>query len=256
MASATRPSPARPLRRLLGLAAALLAAADLAAATAVEGNPLGLPTVTAAARTPMLAYGAVLLVVAVWAVATSFADEPEPAAKSTNAKAKAKAAPAPATTVTGDGDERAVIHSLRDHGWYVADDVLLPHVDVDHVAIGPAGVLAIQTMWTNRADGRGKAAARARIAAHQLRQAFARQELDVEVVPAVLAFGPGLTEEPGGVRVVDAVAVLNGHQAEAWLAQLTTRSLLPDTVVGAVRGVVADLREGVDSGAVERVLVH
>lgn len=255
MATATRPSPARPLRRLLGLAAALLAAADLAAATAVEGNPLGLPTVTPGARTPMLAYGAVLLVVAVCAVATSFANEPA-AAKSTKAKAGSAPAPLSVPPVVGDGDERRVIHTLRDHGWYVADDVLLPHVDVDHVAIGPAGVLAIQTMWTNRADGRGKAAARARIAAHQLRQAFARQELDIEVVPAVLAFGPGLTEEPGGVRVVDAVAVLNGYQSEAWMTQLTTRALLPEAVVGAVRGVVADLREGVGTASVEPVLVH
>ncbi len=44
-------------------------------------------------------------------------------------------------------------------------------------------------MWTNRPDARGRAAVRARIAAGRLRGLLAEREVNVEVVPAVLAFG-------------------------------------------------------------------
>jgi hypothetical protein len=214
------------MRRGFGLLAAVVAAADIAIATAVDNNDAGIPTVPSASQAPMVLYGIALFVLGLWAVATSFAGQARRAASG------------------GDPQrERTVIHALRDLGWYVADDVLLPHVDVDHIAVGPAGVLAVQTRWTDRADSRGKPAARARIAAHQIRRALASREIDVEVVPAVLMFGPGLTEEPGGVKVADAVAILNGYQAGEWLDQLGRRSLLDQRTVDAVRGVIADLRE-------------
>lgn len=143
----------------------------------------------------------------------------------------------------GHGDERDVIHALRDSGWYVADDVSIGGVDIDHVAVGPAGVLAVQVMWTNRPDPRGKAAVRARIAAGRLRGVLAASEVNVEVVPAVLAFGPGLTDEPAGVKVVDSVAILFGDQSDRWVAELSRRALLGDDIVEAVRSTVGDLRE-------------
>lgn len=147
----------------------------------------------------------------------------------------------PAASV--QGSERLVIHALRDSGWYVADDVAVAGVDIDHVAVGPAGVLAVQVMWTNRPDPRGKAAIRARIAAGRLRGVLAEREIHVDVVPAVLAFGPGVTDEPSGVKVVDSVAVLFGDQSDRWVAQLSRRALLSGVTVDAVRSVVGDLRE-------------
>ena len=225
---------ARPVRRAFGAIAGLVAAADIAIATAVADNDFGIPSAPAESRSKMLAYGVALLLVGVYAVATSFGkDEAHEAIAATKAT----------TIVPVEGEERLVIHALRDHGWYVADDVLLPHVDVDHVAIGPAGVLAVQVQWTNEPDTRGRPAARARIAAHQLRKALAAKELDVDVVPAILTFGPGLTDQPGGVKVVDAVAMLNGYQAGEWLAELGRRVLLSEHTVDAVREVVCDLRE-------------
>jgi len=238
MAATTR--PARPVRRAFGLLASLVAAADLTVTTAVEGNGAGIPTVPDASRPLMLAYGIVLLAVGLYAIATSFAS-----------KAPAK----PSAARRRQLEERRVVNALRAMGWYVADDVTLPHADVDHVAIGPAGVLAIQTRWTNRPDDRGKPAVRARIAAVQLRKALAVRELDVEVVPAVLTFGPGLTKEPGGVKVVDAVAMLNGYQSDEWLDQLGSRVLLADAVVDAVRETVADLREAAPAAPVRSAAV-
>ena len=227
------PATDRPVRRAFGILAGLVAAADIAIASAVAGNDFAIPAAPAESRSRMLAYGVALLLVGVYAVATSFGKE---------AAANGAGAPSP-TIVPVEGEERRVIHALRDRGWYVADDVLLPHVDVDHVAIGPAGVLAVQVQWTNEPDTRGRPAARARIAAHQLRKALAAKEIDVDVVPAILTFGPGLTDMPGGVKVVDAVAMLNGYQADEWLNELGRRNLLSDQTVDGVREVVCDLRE-------------
>jgi hypothetical protein len=224
--------PARPLRRGFGLLACGIAAADLLLATAVEGNTFGIPTVPDTSRPLMVAYGGLLLVVGLWAVATSFGHTAAPERKVSPARRRQL-------------EERRVVQALRQLGWYVADEVSLANVDVDHVAVGPAGVLAVQTRWTDKEDSRGKPAARARIAATQLRKALAARELPVEVVPAVLTFGPGLTKEPGGVKVVDAVAMLNGYQSAEWLEQLGSRTLLPDDVVAAVRETIADLREGI-----------
>lgn len=223
--------PARPLRRLFGLTALAVAAADIASVAASPGSPTG--AAAAAARLPVTIYGVLLLAVGVWAIASS--------------RARDAAAPADGRDGTSvgfdEGEERAVIHALRDFGWYVADDVSLPHAEVDHIAVGPAGVLAVQVQWTNRPDARGKPAIRARVAAQQLRKVLAEKELSVEVVPVVLAFGPGLTRETGGVKVVDTVAILNGYQAEDWIAELERRALLDAPVVDAVRELLGDLRE-------------
>ncbi len=208
----------------------VVASADVAAIASTSGNPTG--AAATAARLPMTAYGILLLAVGLWCVATSFATQ-----KAVNLDEVDDLQP------VDEGDERAVIHALRNFGWYVADDVLLPHAAVDHIAVGPAGVLAVQVQWTNRADNRGKPAVRARIAAQQVRKMLAAKELSVEVVPVVLTFGPGLTKKSTGVRVIDTVAMLNGYQAEEWISELTRRTLLADEVVDAVRTAVGDLRE-------------
>lgn len=137
------------------------------------------------------------------------------------------------------------VHELRAHGWFVGDDVRLPNGEIDHVLVGPAGVLAVQVMSSLERDPRGKADVRARIAARQLQHALAVQELKIDVVPAVLACGPGQPEVPGGVRVVDGVAFLFDDFAGAWLDQLRSRTLLRDRTVDDVRDVVASMLERV-----------
>lgn len=59
----------------------------------------------------------------------------------------------------------------------------------------------------------------------------------------MLAFAPGLTDEPAGVKVVDSVAILFGDQSDRWVAELSRRALLGDDIVEAVRSNVGDLRE-------------
>jgi hypothetical protein len=233
---ATTARRSRPARRFFGVVAGVVACADIAVATAVPDNRFGLPVMPDSMRGPLLGYGGFLLATAVYFVLTSFARR---AARTETTAAGA----VPEKFIVEDGDERLVMHALRQNGWYVADDVNLPHVEVDHVAVGPAGVLAVQVMFTNRPDERGKPAIRARMAAAELRKVLAQREIHVDVVPAVLAFGPGLTEEPGGVKVVDSVAILFGDQAGSWIGELSRRQLLDDHLVDGIRTVVGDARE-------------
>ncbi len=228
--------PSRPLRRGFGLVSLLVASADIAAVAAASGGGISGPTGPAAASAdlPMAAYGLFLLGLGLWCVVTSFAVQ---GAKPGDLGDLDESA-------VDEGQARAVIHGLRDYGWYVADDIHLAHGDVDHVAVGPAGILAVQIQWTNRPDSRGKPAARARIAAQQLRKVLAAKELSVQVVPVVLAFGPGLDTGDNGVKVVDTVAILNGYQSSHWIAELDKRSLLPEHVVESVRSLIGDMREG------------
>ncbi|HEX2850045.1 MAG TPA: nuclease-related domain-containing protein [Acidimicrobiales bacterium] len=212
------------------MAAVLVAATDLATAAAAPGNALGalgLPAVPDDARSPMLAYGAFLGVVGLIAIATSYR------------RPRATARPRPVRR----SDEASVMHRLRSKGWFVVDGVELAHADIDHIAVGPAGVLAVQRMHTDKPDPRGKPAVRARIAAQQLRHELALRELAVEVVPALLAFGPGQVDAPGGVMVVDSVAVLFADAAPQWMAELSGRELLPETMLSRVRAAVHELVE-------------
>ncbi|HVM08103.1 MAG TPA: hypothetical protein VM345_06565 [Acidimicrobiales bacterium] len=135
------------------------------------------------------------------------------------------------------------MHDLRGAGWFVGDDVSLPNAAIDHVLVGPAGVLAVQVMWSNQRDERGRADIRARIGARQLQHHLAVRELSVEVVPAVLACGPGQPEVAGGVRVVDGVAFLFDDLSDEWTEQLRSRALLPESVVDAIRDEVCTLLE-------------
>jgi hypothetical protein len=56
-----------------------------------------------------------------------------------------------------DGTSREV-RKLRDKGWTIVDNIPFDKFDVDHVAIGPGGVIVLETKWTAdgffRTDGR------------------------------------------------------------------------------------------------------
>ena len=225
----------RPLRRCFGVLTALTAAADLAIAAATPENAFHIPVVSDASRPFLIGYGVFLAMLALWALATSFAKR----------QSGASVASAPVAEVEDALRDPIVLHELRGQGWFIADDIRLAHADIDHVAVGPAGVFAVQTMRTDVPDPRGKPAARARIAAQQLCNLLAQKEIAVDVVPAVVAWGPGLENVAGGVKVIDSCAILFGHQADEWLTDLGTRRLLPDDTVAAVRFVLSDMLEGV-----------
>lgn len=251
----------RPLRAAFGLLSAPLGAAALVAALAPTNQRFGLPPLTETTELALTVYGALMFVLALWAVGTSgpgrrqpqptpeaapaVAPEPAPAPA---AAAPAAAAPAPRPVVTPQPDVPDVITPLRNHGWYVAEKVALANADADYVAVGPAGVLVVQTMVSNVPDPRGRASIRARIAAQQFERILIQREVHVEVVPAVVAFGPGQDDEvPGGVRIVDNVAILFGDRVAEWFPALTERVHIDAALQERVAEVIGDILEGTSS---------
>lgn len=264
------PRRGRPLRAVFGLLAAILGSVALVAALSPADERFGIPPVTETAELGLIGYGAAMFLLAIWAIGTSgpgrapravtpprtkaSAEKPEKKSKPGKRKAKGRTAVADELLATptdvaalpagAHAEIREVITPLRAHGWYVAEGVGLPHADADYVAVGPAGVLVIQTMVSNQADPRGKASIRARVASQQLEKLLRQREVQVEVVPAVVAFGPGQDDEtPGGVRIVDNVAILFGDRVNEWFPTLTDRQLINGHVQERVREVVGDLLE-------------
>ena len=108
----------------------------------------------------------------------------------------------------------------REFAWAVVDDVPLEHRNVDHVAISPRAVLAIETKFLGAgrqwsADGYGQAALDgARSSARSVRSILrSRGITDLPVEPVLMLWGPGAPRFQGGWVSVDDVQVVQGSSA-------------------------------------------
>lgn len=160
--------------------------------------------------------GALSLVISFWSFLTS----------KRRVTREATVAPdgAPRTTIALEPD--LVAKQLRGDGWFVVEGMHLQMSYADYVAVGAAGVLAIQTFWTDVADDGNAARTRARVAAGRLRDVLQRHEVDVDVIPVVLVCGPLPDEITEAVAVVDNVAVLVARRSEQWRAELRQSNAL------------------------------
>lgn len=120
---------------------------------------------------------------------------------------------------------------VRRAGWRVVHIVPFRGEHVDHVAFGPAGVLAIESKWANApwkeheggidAYGKkplGEAWRGARHIRHLLRHAG----VETDVVPVVIQWGPGGLAQVDWShrRFDDGVLVLRGGCADEWIDDL------------------------------------
>ncbi len=115
--------------------------------------------------------------------------------------------------------------SKLDHRWSVFHDVPLSQSNVDHVAIGPGRVYAIETKWTARSDVdrflRGatwQAARQATELSAELHQRGAGRK----VRPLLVVWGPGMADRLGEKpRAVNKVPVVAGHHSDIWRDRMT-----------------------------------
>jgi hypothetical protein len=114
-------------------------------------------------------------------------------------------------------------------GWRVIDAVEFYDRDVDHVAVGPSTILAVETKWTSRpvqigpdgvsglwCDGAGQAAEGAR----RMRAFLRSHGLEHNVIPLLVLWGPGVPPIEGGCQWVRDVGVVVGKQAKMWRPRL------------------------------------
>jgi hypothetical protein len=126
--------------------------------------------------------------------------------------------------------------------------------DIDSVAIGPAGVLAVSTKWTSdavelNADddewlrlAAGRAARQAELLAPMLRQRVP----NVRIYPLVVVWGPNIRSSGEPITAVSVsrgefrrVGVVAGNRRDEWLARFASERLSDDQV-GVLDQVVGD----------------
>ncbi len=133
----------------------------------------------------------------------------------------------------------------RLRGWHVINGPCLKgDGDVDHILVGPAGIFALESKWTNvpwaingdMIEGPEKSpTAQARRGARKVAGTLrsGRVRLDVPVIPVVVLWGPGAPMIDGGSTTVDGVLVAEGRRRGDWVQHLEGDSL-PRDVVEAV----------------------
>ena len=115
--------------------------------------------------------------------------------------------------------------------WRVVNRFLLSSSgDLDHVAVGPAGLLVIETKWSaypwQSRDGAERvqaAVGQVQRVTRQLRLWTEVKKSSVHVSPVVVLWGGGGWDETNRVQYVDGVAVVEGNVFRAW-----ARALDPD----------------------------
>lgn len=152
-----------------------------------------------------------------------------------------------APSLTGDLGEQWTAHELRKlrrHGWVVVTHVSLRMRDIDHLLIGPGGVIAVQAKWSATAwtwhpiDQRIFDTARqAQALARDLSSWDELRSLGVRAVDsAVFLWGPGAHKVPCGAAIEE-TAVVTRRTATWWRRGLGHDRLSPEQVERAWRAV-------------------
>jgi hypothetical protein len=135
----------------------------------------------------------------------------------------------------GEQQTAAVLRRLERRGWHVINDVAFAGFNVDHVAIGPAGVIAVETKtnsgrWDFLATELNPFAAAAvrqtRAAARKIRLLLSEVG-DLPVVPLLVVWGADVVVPPQGL-LADDVRVVLGRHARAFLDDLAAGSAVLD----------------------------
>lgn len=106
-------------------------------------------------------------------------------------------------------------------GWRHINDAYLTN-QIDHLAIGPGGLLVVETKWRAEpwpTDERS-AAQRIRQQADKIELLLRNRNCLVPVTPVVVLWHPPTEEDPSPVDVVDGVSVVDGVYLRSWIRSL------------------------------------
>lgn len=126
--------------------------------------------------------------------------------------------------------------------WHIEHNVPFPGNgylnDVDHIACGPYGVLAVATKWTSSTVDLGanrlpkeveRAVKQAEANAGRVR-GLLRRVADIDVIPLVVFWGQDVTPPPQHFRREGTVRIVAGRQGALWRPLLDTQHLDPEMV--------------------------
>ena len=176
----------------------------------------------------------VMLVVPAWIVSLMAVGRPGPAAWARGA----------------DAEEftRSALRRVLPNSYHVVHDVQLPHGNADHVVVGPAGVIVIETKWSGDPwaspagwDRIRSASRQARSNARAISTLLAEHGQPVVAQPLVVLWGGGTRtwSKDATLREVEKTTVVAGTSLDAWTSTLVESQLelsLRDAVTAALRG--------------------
>ena len=138
--------------------------------------------------------------------------------------------------------------------WRLINHVLFRPWDIDHVLLGPAGVVIVETKGGNSDWTEPRHAPRIRDAARQAldnagdTRRFLRPEIGGAPVHAVVALWPSRESVP--TQHIDGVTVLSGHRLREWVEALPDHEL-DDSAANAAWQRIADHLERRDAHDLE-----
>lgn len=177
--------------------------------------------------------------------------------------------------ITGAWGERSTADELQRLGpdWRIAHNLVFHRelgdriweFDVDHVAVGPGGVLVVESKYTTTAvelDGpylssqiRGDAEQASRNA-RLIRQLLATAGAPVTVTPVLVYWGFRLRAPVEPIRELGRVQVVVGGDAKRWRPRLRAGHLDPQTADVAWNALAAQRRDSVARVPVNSLTRH
>lgn len=115
-------------------------------------------------------------------------------------------------------------------------------VDVDHVAVGPYGILVVETKWTSSTLDLASPQVPSLVieAVHQttrnagrIRALLARDVGEVPLIAVVVWWGPHVKPPSGALRSIEGVRVVRGVDAPSWRARIQSAADRVDSELGA-----------------------
>lgn len=132
--------------------------------------------------------------------------------------------------------------------WALFHDVPRRYGNIDHVAVGPGRVYAIETKWTARTDLDDfveGAAAQTERQAQNLQRELRNRGLEREVVPVLVVWGPGLVARLGAAPTMHReVRVVLGAEAKDWVRRMEDAAQGTERDLAAVAEIEALVARG------------
>ncbi len=137
------------------------------------------------------------------------------------------------------------LRRLRKHGWRVASHIAPSFGDVDHIAVGPGGLVVLETKWsadpellkdTQRIEAD---CAQVQRGAQQMRRALRARLKDAPVRMAVVYWGTAVTGGTSWER--DNISVVQGPDLRSWLEAVSKSPVVMDD--GAIESSWETLQE-------------
>ncbi len=130
-------------------------------------------------------------------------------------------------------------------------------VDVDHVAVGPRGVLVVETKYTSVVTSLDEERLGTRIR-NDAAQAYRNSvkvgrvvqlmEVNIPIIPVLVYWGPGVRSSDESVRALGSVRVVAGAREKEWMPNISSSRLDQEKQVVVVNSLTAYLANYVAPG--------